>query len=128
MATLDDVARLALRLPEVTEAERHGHRTWSVRGKPFAWERPFTKADLRRFGDTEPPTGPIAAFRVADLEEKQAVLATGLPGFFTIPHFDGFAAVLTELRRVSSRHLAEAVEDAWLAMAPSGLVAAHLDG
>ena len=33
MATLDDVARVASELPEVTEGERHGNRTWFVGGK-----------------------------------------------------------------------------------------------
>src|SRR5262245_49651619 len=55
---LDEVARLASGLPEVTEGERHGHLTWSVAGKAFAWERPFSKADIRRYGDAQPPDGP----------------------------------------------------------------------
>lgn len=75
MATLDEVAQLALELPEVTKGERHGNRTWSVTGKGFAWERPLSKADLKRFGDTIPPDGPILAVRVEDLSEKEAVLA-----------------------------------------------------
>ena len=75
MATLDDVARMALGLPEVTEGERHGNRTWFVGGKAFAWERPFSKADIRRFGDEARRTAPILAVRVEDLGEKEAVLA-----------------------------------------------------
>jgi len=37
MATLDDAARMAAALPEVTEGESRGNRTWSVGGKAFAW-------------------------------------------------------------------------------------------
>src|SRR5580700_6144129 len=39
--TPDDVAELVAELPEVTEGERHGTRTWFVAGQAFAWERPF---------------------------------------------------------------------------------------
>ena len=121
MATLDDVGRLASALPEVTEGERRGNLTWSVRGKAFAWERPFTKADIKRFGDETPPQGLILAVRVADLGEKEAVLSGSANAFFTIPHFDGFAAVLIQLKTVTKKALQDAIVDAWLARAPSHL-------
>jgi hypothetical protein len=126
MVTLDLAANIALGLPEVTEQERHGNRTWSVAGKAFAWERPFSKADLRRFGDTAPPDGPILAVRVADLSDKEAVLATRTKGVFTIPHFDGYAAVLVQLRKVTKTALREAIVDGWLACAPPKLAEQYL--
>ncbi|MBO0731092.1 MAG: MmcQ/YjbR family DNA-binding protein [Acidimicrobiaceae bacterium] len=119
--TIEEVARIVTALPEVTEGERFGRRTWMVGGKAFAWERPFSKADVRRFGANEPPDGPIVALTVADLGEKEAVLASGTKGFFTIPHFDGYAAVLVQLKIVSKQDLREAIEDAWLASAPPAL-------
>jgi hypothetical protein len=128
MVPLHDVEAMVAQLPEVTEGARFGNRTWFVAGKAFAWERPFSKADLKRFGDTEPPPGPILALRTTDIADKEALLAAGPKGFFTIPHFDGYPAVLVALRTVAKRPLRAAVEDAWLACAPERLASAFLTG
>jgi hypothetical protein len=126
VATIDDAASMALGLPEVTEKESRGNRTWTVGGKAFAWERPFSKADIRRFGDETPPEGPILAIRVGDLGEKEAILAANPGGFFTIPHFDGFSAVLIQLPEVTDQALRDAITDGWLTCAPPKLADAYL--
>ncbi len=126
MMSIDEAARIALELPETAEGDRHGHRTWFVAGKAFAWERPFSKADIRRFGDATPPPGPILAVSVEDLGEKEAVLAAQPRAFFTIPHFDGYAAVLIQLQVVTKRALREAIVDGWLSAAPSNLTDGYL--
>jgi hypothetical protein len=126
VVSLDQVALMASELPGVTEDERHGNRTWRVAGKAFAWERPFSQADLKRFGDQVPPQGPVLAVRVEDLSEKEAVLAAQPAAFFTIPHFDGYSAVLIQLRKVSARALREAMADGWLACAPPALAQEYL--
>jgi hypothetical protein len=112
MVTLDDVAAIALALPDVTETDRRGTRTWSVGDKVFAWERQFSKADIKRYGAEVPPTGPIVAVRVMTLDEKDSVLALDRPGFFTIPHFDGYPAVLIQLDEVQPEAVRAAVVDA----------------
>ena len=126
MVSLDEAARMAMELPEVEEGERHGNRSWSVRGKTFAWERSFSKADVKRFGDDPVPEGPIVAVLVDDLGEKEAVLAAGHRGFFTIPHFNGYAAILIQLKSAAKRPVRDALVDGWLACAPDDLTRSFL--
>jgi hypothetical protein len=126
MVTLEEVDRLACAFPEVTVGERFHNRTWMVAGKGFVWERPYSKADLRRFGDRPAPSGPILGVRTSDLEEKEILLGSGQAGVFTIEHFNGYPAVLVQLDVVEPDTLRDVLTDAWLAMAPEPLATAYL--
>jgi hypothetical protein len=120
MATWDDVARIALGLPETTEEQAWGHRHWKVRGKGFVWERQLRKSDLAALGEAA-PEGPILGARVEHVIAKEALLADPSGVFFTIPHFDGFNAVLVLLDRIGLEELDEVVVEAWLCRAPRKL-------
>jgi hypothetical protein len=54
------------------------------------------------------------------------VLAANPKAFFTIPHFDGYAAVLVQLRVATKRALRDAIVDGWLACAPPKLADDYL--
>lgn len=118
MVSIENVAETALGLPGVSEGTRYGNRTWFVAGKGFVWERPFSKADIKRFGDASPPDGPIIAVATEDLGEKEALLTARPDLFFTIAHFDGYAALLLRLNGLTKKTLREVLVDAWLASAP----------
>ena len=64
---------------------------------------------------------------VADLGEKEALLAENRGLFFTTPHFNGYAAVLVLLELISVDRLSQLVVEAWLARAPTRLVRQYLD-
>jgi hypothetical protein len=124
--TFADIDAFATSLPGVTVGRSWGHRTWMVGGRGFAWERPFTKADIRRFGDEKPPAGEILGVRVESLDAKEALLEMALPGFFSIAHFDGFPGLLIALRKARARDVRGVIADAHAAV--SALAAARKRG
>jgi hypothetical protein len=126
VASWEDVARLALAMPEATERISRGWRQWCVGGKLFVWERPLLRPDLEALGASA-PTGPILGARVEHLIAKEALLASDPDVFFTTPHFDGNPAVLVQLEKIGLADLEEVVVEAWLARAPPKLVRAYLD-
>lgn len=125
MATWADVSRLALAMPEASEGSSHGDPAWKVRDKLFAWDRPLRKTDLAALGDSA-PTGPILGVRVAHLEAREALLAEDPKVYFTIPHFDGYPAVLIRLAEITVEDLADVIIEAWLCRAPKRLAAEYL--
>lgn len=127
MAEWDDVRRIALSLPETDEhASYGGAPAWRVKGTSFVWDRPLGAADLDELGD-DAPTGPVLGARVADEGEKRALIDDDPTVFFTVSHFDGYAAVLVRLDAVSPTLLREVVVEAWLVRAPVRLRREHED-
>ena len=126
MATWDDVRRLARALPETEESTGYGQPSWKVRGKTFVWDRPLRGTDLRALGETA-PDGPILGVWVEHVGAKEALLADDPGVFFTTPHFAGHASVLVRLDVITLDELAELIEEAWLARAPTRLARQYLD-
>lgn len=122
MASWDDVRRLALALPEMTE-ESGDHPSWRVRKKLVVWDRPLCKGDLAHLGPSA-PTGPVLGVRTPDLDAKAELLDAEGPVVFTTPHFDGYPSVLVRLDEVDEALLEELITEGWLAQAPKRLAAA----
>ena len=106
----------------------HGLMSWRVRDKLFVWERPLRQSDLKALAAlrVEAPTGEILGARVEHEGAKLALIESDPEIYFTIPHFDGYAAVLARLDRISPQELEELTVDAWLVRAPKRLAAAYL--
>ena len=119
MATQADVRRIALSLPGSEEAE--GRFAFSVRnkGKPkgFAW------VWMERIHPKKPrvPQPKVLAVRVANLTDKDLLLAHNPGKFFTEPHYDGFPAILVHLAAVTVPELRPLIHDAWRSQAPGEL-------
>ena len=118
--------RIALALPDTDEGVSWGRASWRVRGKGFVWERPLGKRDLDALG-ADAPDGPILGARVADVGVKEALIADDPAVFFTIPHFDGYPAVLVRLGEISMPELDELITEAWLLRAPKKLAKEYLE-
>jgi hypothetical protein len=127
VATWDDVGALAAAMPGAV-ADPRGD-AWKASAakaaRSFVWDRPLRAHDIEQHG---PENGPIIGVRVADEGEKAALIASDPTVFFTIPHFDGYNAVLVRLERISRGRLAEAIAESWLVVAPTRAAAAYLAG
>ncbi len=99
MASQADVRRIALSLPETEEAPNHF--AFSVRNKGKL--KGFVWVWLERIAPKQArvPQPKVIALRVANLFDKDFLLALDAEKFFTEPHYDGFPAVL--VRRGAAR-------------------------
>ena len=122
MADQGDVRRIALALPETSEAD--DRFAFSVRNKGTL--KGFVWAWNERVHPKKPrvPRSDVVAIRVIDQLDKEALLASGGEKFFTEPHYNGFPAVLVRLPLIDLDELEELLVDAWRCQAPRALVAA----
>ncbi len=110
MPTWEDVVRIATALPEVEESTSYGTPSLKVRRKGFARLR------------TEAEGGLMVK---CPMEEKEALLASGDPAFYTTPHYDGYGAILVDLDAIDEERLAELIDQAWRGSAPVTLRRRH---
>ncbi len=125
-ATSADVEALCLALPEVELGLSWGDRpTYKVptgeKGRGFVlYRKPHKSAIDPRTGEEYDD---LLVIRTASEADKLALVAQG--PFFTIPHFDGYHAVLVQesrLGEIGVEELREVIADAWRAVAPQRLV------
>ena len=121
MADADDVRRLALALPHVTEIDSDGF-DFRVANKGFVWSYPERRPGKPRRIRTD-----IAVLYVGDEAEKQALLLGEPDLFFTAPGYDGLPLVMLRLARVDVARLRELITDAWRMRAPDSLVGDLVD-
>ena len=115
MATFADVRRIALELPEVEERPdgSTGETTWRTKKGMVVWSRGPRQSDLaqlEKLGRTW-PEGEVVAVRVTGDDAKQDLLAMHPDALFTIPHFDGYPAVLVRLYLVDEALLRSLIID-----------------
>ena len=130
-ATPADVDEICGALPETWFGTSWGDvPTWLVphrpdKGRGFVlYRQPHTTAVDP---DTGEPYDDLLVIRTANDDDKRALVEADGP-FFTIPHFNGYTAVLVRLSRlgeISRDELAEVITDAWRACAPNKLVKQH---
>ncbi|SRR6266508_1614599 len=120
MANQDDVRRIALALPDTSEAANRFAFSVSNKGK----QKAFVWAWNERVEPKKPriPRSDVVAIRVVDQLDKEALLASDEKTFFTEPHYNGFPAVLVRLPMIEVAALEELIVDAWRCQAPRALV------
>ena len=116
MVTFDDVRRLGLRLPEVTESTWYGTPGLKVRNKGFC--RLWGEREHRR--DRVHDTEVLVLF--CELEMKPVLLENHPDMLFTVPHYDGYGAVLVRLADADIDDLDDWLEDSYRRVAPATLI------
>jgi hypothetical protein len=115
MATMKDLDRLALALPDVTkEVSEDGRPSYLVHGKMFCFHRSRRPDAVDENGER---MSDVLMFRVDGQDVKELLLADTRGIYFTTPHFNGYPAVLVRipaLKQLDRDELRDLVTEAWL--------------
>jgi hypothetical protein len=107
----DDLRRIALSLEGVSESEKEVY-AFDRNGRGMIWPYPEKvhpkKARVKRYD--------MYVMRVADADDKEALLLGEPDIFFTTDHYNGYATVIVRLDPLDEAHLTEIVQDAWEAV------------
>ena len=98
MSKWEDVIAIARELPAVEVSTWYRTPGLKVAGKGFARLR------------TEAEGGLVL---MCSLEEKERLLESGEPAYYTTPHYDGYGAILIDLSKIDQDALRELVVQAW---------------
>ena len=116
MATLADVRRIAMKLPGTVEQEDRIAFSVPVKGKlkgyAWVWKERIDPKKARV------PNKSVLAVRVANLAEKDMMLAMDSVKFFTEPHYNGYPAVLVRLAEMKAADLRQLLDHGWRCTAP----------
>ncbi len=121
MPTFDDVRRLGMALPEMAESTSYGTPALKVRKKLVC--RMWSEREHNR--DSVLDTEVLVVF--CELDMKQVLLDNHPDALFTVPHYDGYGAVLVRMADVGLDDLADWIEDSYRLKAPPTLIR-QLDG
>ena len=123
MLEATDVRRIALALPQVTDAAGTDRLGFSVGAKPIAWtylERLQPKTPRR-------PRLDVLAVR-CPIEKKEMLIEAAPEIYFDDDHYRGYPAVLVRLTSIDEADLAALLRDAWSIQAPARLRKAYESG
>lgn len=98
MPTWDDAIAIGLSLPGTEEAMWYGTPSLKVAGKGFCRLRTESEGGLVVF---------------CDIEMKEALLDSGDPAFYTTPHYDGYGAIILNLKKIKRGMLRELLTGSW---------------
>jgi hypothetical protein len=107
MPTWKDVTTIGLALPKTEVSTWYGTPGMKVAGKGFLRLR------------TEAEGGLVV---LCDSVKREILLGSGDPAFYITPHYEGYPAILVNLKKVKRSVLKELIVESWRRKAPLKLL------